>query len=251
MIPTFLRNPPDSLRRALLSQALRLTEYRSIYRLLFFSLIAAIVLRLTLDSLHDLQFRLTDTDNAISVAANFYRLHDWLIPSDDFETGRKTALLFGAVIAPGIWWLFSLSSHPKTADRLGPYVALATTHMATGFFMTFMLGSFGWVMTASLFLPLRSLQAFMLIFWKQKLVEATESLTTAPPSTDSVLLTQHAGNEPMSTRPQPVFVRDRAPLPVRVFLFVIGVVLAFAAVHMNLFFWSITGFLLTHFRYRG
>ena len=241
MISTSPRKPPNQPK-----PPLRLIEYRSIYRLLFFGLIVAIVLRLTLDSLHDMQYRLANSDFAISEAFAFYRLHDWLIPSNNAETQRKTALLFAAVIAPGIWWLFSLSSHPKTADRLGPYVALATTHMATGFFMTFMLGSFGWVMTASFFLPLRSLQAFMLIFWKQTLVEATEPLNT-PSSTDSVLVSRYAGNEPMSTRPQPVFVRDRAPRPVCVFLFLIGLLLALPAVHMNLFFWSITGFLMTHF----
>ena len=86
----------------------------------------------------------------------------------------------------------------------------------------------------------------MLIFWKQTLVEATEPLNT-PSSTDSVLVSRYAGNEPMSTRPQPVFVRDRAPRPVCVFLFLIGLLLALPAVHMNLFFWSITGFLMTHF----
>ncbi|NBO20389.1 MAG: hypothetical protein EBU97_00160 [Rhodobacteraceae bacterium] len=145
------------------------------------SLIAAIFLRVTLDSLHDLQFQLIHSDS-IGNAAAFFRLHDGFIPSNDIEAGRRTALLLVALIAPGIWWLFSLSSHPKTAERLGPYIALATTHMASGFFMTFMLGSFGWVMAASFFLPLRTLQAITLIFWKQKQLETSEPANSMPPS---------------------------------------------------------------------
>ena len=108
MISSVPRKPANQLKLPL-----RLIEYRSIYRLLFFGLIVAIVLRLTLDSLHDMQYRLANSDFAISEAFAFYRLHDWLIPSNNAETQRKTALLFAAVIAPGIWWLFSLAAIQK------------------------------------------------------------------------------------------------------------------------------------------
>lgn len=243
MIATAFKQLPQRF-----SPALSLIEYRSVYRLLFFSLIAAIFLRVTLDSLHDLQFQLIHSDS-IGEAAAFYRLHDGFIPSNDIEAGRRTALLLVALIAPGIWWLFSLSSHPKTAERLGPYIALATTHMASGFFMTFMLGSFGWVMAASFFLPLRTLQAITLIFWKQKQLEASEPAYSMPSSHGPVLVSRLAGEQPIAAHPKPIFIRDTAPRPVAVFLVVIVPLLALAAVHMNLFFWSITAFLVTHFRY--